>query len=78
MKGITIFARMGVKPENVEQVKALAAQGCRAAADEPGTLVYDWHYSPEQGALVLWSRTPTPMRTLPTCRQMVMASSWEV
>lgn len=53
MKGITIFARMGVKPENVEQVKALAAQGCKVAADEPGTLTYDWHYSQEQGALVL-------------------------
>ena len=53
MKQITIFARMGVKPENVERVKALAAEGCRVAADEPGTLTYDWHYSPEQGSLVL-------------------------
>lgn len=53
MKQITIFARMGLKPENLEQVKALAAEGCRVAADEPGTLSYDWHYSPEQGSLVL-------------------------
>ena len=53
MKRITIFARMGIKPENLEQVKALAAEGCRIAADEPGTLTYDWHYSPEQGSLVL-------------------------
>lgn len=53
MKGITIFARMGVSPENVEQVSALAAQGCARAAEEPGTLAYDWHYSPEQGTVVL-------------------------
>ncbi|HEX6658961.1 MAG TPA: antibiotic biosynthesis monooxygenase family protein [Ilumatobacter sp.] len=53
MKRITIFARMGIKPENVEQVTALAAEGCKVAAGEPGTLVYDWHYSPEQGSLVL-------------------------
>jgi quinol monooxygenase YgiN len=44
---------MGIKPENVEQVKALAAEGCKIAADEPGTLTYDWHYSPEHGCLVL-------------------------
>ena len=53
MKRITVFARMSIKPENIEQVKALAAKGCRFAADEPGTLSYDWHYSPEQGSLVL-------------------------
>ncbi len=53
MKQITIFARMGIRPENVEQVKALAAEGCKVAADEPGTLTYDWHYSQEQGCLVL-------------------------
>lgn len=53
MKRITIFARMGIRPENVEQVTALAAEGCKVAADEPGTLTYDWHYSPEQGCLVL-------------------------
>ena len=50
---IAIFARMGVTPENVEQVKALAAQGCQVAADEPGTLTYDWHYSADQGCVVL-------------------------
>jgi quinol monooxygenase YgiN len=50
---ITIFARMGVEPQNVEQIKALAADGCRVAADEPGTLTYDWHYSEEHGSLVL-------------------------
>lgn len=37
MGKITIFARMGVKPENVENLKALAAEGCKGAADEPGT-----------------------------------------
>lgn len=53
MKPITIFARMGLKPENVAQVKALALQGCKVANDEPGTLSYEWHYSPEQGSLVV-------------------------
>jgi len=53
MGTITIFARMGVKPEHVEQLKALAVEGCRVAADEPGTLTYDWHYSDEHGSLVL-------------------------
>src|SRR5262249_15182364 len=42
VKQITIFARMGIKPENVEKVKALAAEGCKVAADEPGILAYDW------------------------------------
>jgi len=50
---ITIFARMGVRPENVERLKALAAEACKAAADEPGTLIYDWHYSEEHGTLVV-------------------------
>jgi quinol monooxygenase YgiN len=50
---ITIFARMGVEPEKVEKLKTLAAEGCRVAADEPGTLVYDWHYSEEHGTLVV-------------------------
>jgi quinol monooxygenase YgiN len=50
---ITIFARMGVRPENVEKLKALASEGCKAAAGEPGTLAYDWHYSEEQGNVVL-------------------------
>lgn len=53
MKPITIIARMGVKPENLEQVKALATEGCRAAANESGTLSYDWHYSAEQGCVLL-------------------------
>lgn len=53
MGKITIFARMGVKPENVERLTALAAEGCEVAADEPGTLTYDWHYSEEHGSLVL-------------------------
>jgi quinol monooxygenase YgiN len=53
VKPITIIARMGVKPENVDQVKALAAEGCKVAAAEPGTLAYDWHYSHEQGCLLL-------------------------
>lgn len=53
MGKITIFARMGIKPENVEKAKALAAQACRAAADEPGTLAYDWHYAAELGNLVV-------------------------
>ena len=53
MGSITIFARMGVEPENVDRLKALATEGCRVAADEPGTLTYDWHYSEEQGSLVV-------------------------
>ena len=53
MGKITIFARMGVKPENVAELKALATEGCKVAADEPGTLTYDWHYSEEQGSLIL-------------------------
>jgi quinol monooxygenase YgiN len=44
---------MGVGSENVERLKTLAAEGCRVAADEPGTLTYDWHYSEENGSLVL-------------------------
>lgn len=44
---------MVVKPENVEQLTTLAAEGCTVAADEPGTLTYDWHYSAEHGSLVL-------------------------
>jgi len=50
---VTIIARMGVKPENLESVKALATEGCKVAADEPGTLSYDWHYSAENGSVVL-------------------------
>jgi quinol monooxygenase YgiN len=53
MKPITIVARMGIKPENVEQLTALAAEGCKVAAAEPGTLTFDWHYSEQQGCLVL-------------------------
>jgi quinol monooxygenase YgiN len=44
---------MGVKPENVEKLKTLASEGCKVAADEPGTLTYDWHYSEEHGNLVV-------------------------
>jgi quinol monooxygenase YgiN len=50
---ITIFARMGIKPENVEQVAALGAQACKAASGQPGTLTYEWHYSEDQGCLVV-------------------------
>ena len=53
MGSITIFARMGIKPENVEKLQALATEGCKVAADEPGTLTYDWHYSEEHGSLVV-------------------------
>ena len=53
MGQITIFARMGVRPENVEKLTALATQACKVAADEPGTLTYDWHYSQEHGSVVL-------------------------
>ena len=53
MGTITIFARMGVKPENVEKLTAPAAEACKVAADEPGTLTYHWHYSEEHGSLVL-------------------------
>lgn len=34
-------------------VKALAAQGCKVAADEPGTLAYEFHYSPGDESLVI-------------------------
>jgi quinol monooxygenase YgiN len=50
---ITILARMGVRPENLEQARALAVRACQAAANEPGTLTYDWHYAEEQGSLVV-------------------------
>jgi quinol monooxygenase YgiN len=50
---ITIFARMGVKPENVEKLQSLAADACTVAAEEPGTLTYEWHYSEEHGSLVV-------------------------
>jgi quinol monooxygenase YgiN len=50
---ITIFARMGVKAENVEKLTALATEACKVAAGEPGTLIYDWHYSEEHGSLVV-------------------------
>jgi quinol monooxygenase YgiN len=50
---ITIFARMSVKPVDVEELKALAVEGCNVAAEEPGTLTYDWHYSEEQRSHVL-------------------------
>lgn len=53
MGTITIFARMGIKPESVEQLSALAAEACKVAAAEPGTLTYDWHYSKENGSLVV-------------------------
>ncbi len=53
MGRITIFARMGVTPENAEKLRPLVAEGCRVAADEPGTLSYDWHYSEEHESLVL-------------------------
>lgn len=53
MGAITIFARMGVKSENVEKLTALATEACKVAAEEPGTLIYDWHYSEELGSLVL-------------------------
>ena len=53
MGTITIFARMGVKPEDVEKLTALAVEACKVAAGEPGTLTYDWHYSEEHGSLVL-------------------------
>jgi quinol monooxygenase YgiN len=50
---VTIVARMGVKPENVDQLQSLATEGCKVAANEPGTLTYDWHYSADQGTVVL-------------------------
>lgn len=53
MGTITIFARMSVKPEKVEALKTIATEGCKVAANEPGTLTYDWHYSAEQASLVL-------------------------
>src|SRR5262249_7870204 len=53
VKQITIFARMGIRPENVKRVKALAVEACKVAADQPGTLTYEWHYSKEQGCLVV-------------------------
>jgi quinol monooxygenase YgiN len=53
MKKITILARMSVAAEHVAHVEALAEQACRAVADQPGTLVYDWHYSVEHGTLIV-------------------------
>ena len=37
MGQITIFARMGVKPQNVEALQALVVEASEGAADEPGT-----------------------------------------
>lgn len=53
MGKITILARMGIKPQNVEKAKALAMQGCKVAVNEPGTLAYDWHYSADVGSLIV-------------------------
>ena len=53
MGTITIFARMRVSPEQVDGIRALAEEACRAVADQPGTLVYDWHHSVEHGTLVV-------------------------
>lgn len=44
---------MGVKPENVDKLKTLAAEGCKSVANEAGTLTYDWHYSAEHGELLV-------------------------
>ena len=53
MGKITIFGRASVEPANVPELKALAERGCRAVQDQPGTLIYDWHYSDEHGSLVV-------------------------
>ena len=53
MGQITIFARMSVEPENVPEITALARDACRSVQDQPGTLVYDWHYSDEHRSLVV-------------------------
>jgi quinol monooxygenase YgiN len=53
MGKITIFGRMSVEPENVPKIEALAQSACRAVQDQPGTLIYDWHYSDEHGSLVV-------------------------
>lgn len=53
MGRVTIFAKMGVAPEHVDQVSAIAAQTCAVAATEPGTLTYEWHYSEEHESLVV-------------------------
>jgi quinol monooxygenase YgiN len=44
---------MGVRPANLDQVTALAVRACQAAAGEPGTLRYDWHYAEEHGSLLV-------------------------
>lgn len=53
MEQITILARMSVERDTVAQIEALAQLACRAVADQPGTLVYDWHYSDEYGILIV-------------------------
>jgi quinol monooxygenase YgiN len=53
MEKIKIFARRGVKPENVEELKTLGVEGCKRAAGQAGTLSYDWQYSEEHGSLVV-------------------------
>ena len=73
MEQITIFARMGVKAENVEALTALAAEACRAAADEPGTLTYDWHYSAEHRNLVVLETYADRPLTCSICRRTVTA-----
>lgn len=53
MGKITIVGRMAVDPENVEELTTLIAEGRRVAADEPGTLTYDWFYSQERGTVLV-------------------------
>ena len=53
MGKVTIFARATVEPENVPELKALAEGARRAVQDQPGTLIYDWHYSDEHRSLVV-------------------------
>jgi hypothetical protein len=73
---ITIFARMGVKSENAEKLTALATEACRVAAEEPGTLIYDWHYSEEHGSLVVLEAYADSPLTSHTCRLTVTVNSW--
>ncbi len=44
----------GDRAENVDKLRALAADACKVAANEPGTLTFRlWHYSEEHGSVVL-------------------------
>ena len=76
MGTITIFARMGVKGENVEKLTALAAHACKVAADEPGTLLTTGTTQRSTEASSCSRPARTHPLTFPVCRRTVTVNSW--